>query len=211
MSRRILVISPHPDDESIGCGGTIRKHVVEGDAVHVVFLTSGEKGGHGRDEKATIKIRERESAAAQRILGIEAIEFYREPDAALRVRTPAVKRIGEHLRRRRPDVVYVPHGREMHADHRAAVRIVRAALDRVANRYRPTVLMYEIWTPLQRMDRIVDITPYVNDKRRAIRAYRSQCDVMDFENAIIGLNRYRGEMFCWPDGDYAEVFAILDY
>ena len=44
---RIMVISPHPDDESIGCGGTISKHVAEGDVVQVELLTSGEKGGHG--------------------------------------------------------------------------------------------------------------------------------------------------------------------
>src|SRR5688572_14614491 len=152
--RRILVISPHPDDESIGCGGTVRKHVTDGDEVHVVFLTSGEKGGHGRAEDRTLALREREGAAAQQILGVRSIEFYREPDARLRVRPAAVKRLAEKLRRWRPHVVYVPHDREMHADHRAAVRLVRAALKGVARP--PLVLMYEVWTPLQRMDEIVD-------------------------------------------------------
>ena len=207
MKRRVLVISPHPDDESIGCGGTVRKHVTDGDEVHVVFLTSGEKGGHGRAERQTLALRERESAAAQEVLGVQQIEFYREPDARLRVRAAAVKRLADKLRRWRPQVVYVPHDREMHADHRAAVRLVRAALKGIARP--PLVLMYEVWTPLQRMDEIIDITPFVAHKRRAIRAYRSQCAVMDFGAAALGLNRYRGEMFCWPEGTYAEVFAKL--
>ena len=41
---RVMVISPHPDDESIGCGGTICRHVAAGEPVHVELLTSGEKG-----------------------------------------------------------------------------------------------------------------------------------------------------------------------
>src|SRR5687768_14495727 len=157
MRRRVLVISPHPDDESIGCGGTVRKHVTDGDEVHVVFLTSGEKGGHGRAEARTLALREREGAAAQQILGVRHIEFYREPDAALRVRPAAVKRLADKLRGWQPHVVYVPHDREMHADHRAAVRLLRAAMKGAAPNGAasngatrpPLVLMYEVWTPLQ--------------------------------------------------------------
>ena len=63
---RILVLSPHPDDEAIGCGGTLRKHVVEGDAVRVIFLTSGEGGGHGRTAEETRRLREREARRAGR-------------------------------------------------------------------------------------------------------------------------------------------------
>ena len=42
--RRVLVISPHPDDDVIGCGGTLRRHVLDGDEVRVIYLTSGERG-----------------------------------------------------------------------------------------------------------------------------------------------------------------------
>jgi len=48
---RVMVISPHPDDESIGCGGTICRHVAAGDPVYIELLTSGEKGGHGLSEQ----------------------------------------------------------------------------------------------------------------------------------------------------------------
>jgi LmbE family N-acetylglucosaminyl deacetylase len=69
--------------------------------------------------------------------------------------------------------------------------------------------MYEVWTPLQRMDEIVDISPYVETKLAAVRAHKSQCAVLRFDEAVQGLNRYRGEMHSWPGGDFAEVFARM--
>jgi LmbE family N-acetylglucosaminyl deacetylase len=70
--------------------------------------------------------------------------------------------------------------------------------------------MYEVWTPLQKMDDIIDISPYVSDKVAAIRAHKSQCDIMRFDEAALALNRFRGEMHSWPGGDYAEVFRHMN-
>ncbi|MBW3623992.1 MAG: PIG-L family deacetylase [Armatimonadetes bacterium] len=207
---RVLVISPHPDDEAIGCGGTLRKHVVEGDQVQVIFLTSGEKGGHGCPPEETRRIRERESEAAAQVLQIDGIEFWREPDGAVQARSSVVRRLVDKLETWRPSVLYVPHPLEKHPDHRAAVRMVRQAVSNSAGKgSRPEVWMYEVWTPMPTMDHIVDITPYIEKKLEAIRVYRSQCDVLRFDDAIQGLNRYRGEMHSWPGGDYAEIFTEM--
>lgn len=208
--KRILVLAPHPDDEAIGCGGTILRHAESGDAVRVVFLTSGERGGHGRPEEETIRVREAEARNAGQILRVKSVEFWREPDGALSAHATAVNRLRDTLEGWRPDTLYVTHDREMHPDHQAAVRLVRGALRRLAARAKkPDVLMYEIWTPLQRMNEIVDISPFLQKKLAAVRAYRTQCAVVGFVEAVRGLNRYRGEMHSWPGGDYAEVFARL--
>jgi N-acetylglucosamine malate deacetylase 1 len=206
--KRVLVLSPHPDDETIGCGGSLRRHRRAGDDVHVVFLTSGEQGGHGRSPEETIALREREARAAARVLGIRHLEFWHLPDGALRTTVPAIRRLRAVLLSLRPDVIYVPHPHESHPDHRAAYRLVRRAL---AHRRggAPEVLMYEVWTPLQRLDAIVDISDDVDVKLRALRKYRSQCAVVGFDAAVKGLNRYRGELHSWPGGDYAEVFERL--
>jgi LmbE family N-acetylglucosaminyl deacetylase len=202
--RRVLVISPHPDDESVGCGGTLRRHAVEGDEVHVVFLTSGEVGGHGVAHTASV--REAEARAAAAILGVASTDFWRARDGALCAVAPLVARLRARIDELRPDVIYVPHAREMHQDHRAAARLLKRVL---ANGRAPAseVLAYEVWTPLERMDEIVDITPYLDEKLAAIRAYRTQCEVMRFDDAFLGLARYRGEMFLWPGGPYAEIFV----
>lgn len=206
---RVLVISPHPDDESIGCGGTLRGHVVAGDKVQVVFLTSGEGGGHGRPPEETALRREREASAAAAILGFAEIDFWREPDGKLRATRCAVERLRQKVKEWRPDILYVTHEREMHPDHRAAARLVRQALLRFRSPLKPVVLMYEVWTPLQRMDQVVDITPHLDVKIKAIRAHKTQCAVMRLDEASRALSRYRGEMHSWPGGDYAEIFAEM--
>ena len=208
--KRVLVVSPHPDDESIGCGGTLRAHVLAGDILNVIFLTSGEAGGHGKPPEETARIREKEAYVAASILGVQEIVFWKQPDGKLSVTRQLVERLRAKLREFRPDVIYVTHDREMLGDHAAAARLVKQALSNPARRNgRPEVLMFEVWTPLQEMDQIVDISPYVDIKVRAIRAYKSQCDVMSFDEAALALNRYRGEMHSWPGGDYAEIFKNL--
>ena len=208
----ILVVSPHPDDESIGCGGTLRKHVLDGDQVQAIFLTSGERGGHGRSLEETKNLREQEATEAAAILGLEKIEFWQVRNGALRTTPKLVDRLRQRITQWAANVIYVTHDREMHEEHRIAARLVRRAVSGLAPHVsKPEVLMFEVWTPLQRMDQIVDITPYIDTKIAAIRAHKSQCDVLSFDDAFLGLARYRGEMFCWPEGEYAEIFAQVRF
>jgi LmbE family N-acetylglucosaminyl deacetylase len=196
-------LSPHPDDESVGCGGALREHAVNGDAVHVVFLTSGEAGGHGEPPEVVGPRREREAEAAASILGIAGVEFWRLPDG----RTRATADLSDRVAKRAIDLgaarVYAPHLCLLHGDLRVGPRLaanVRRSLD-IEIRY------FEVWTPLSSMDVIVDISDHIDAKLAAIRCYESQCNVMRFDEAALGLARWRGEMHSWPGGPYAEVFA----
>ena len=175
----------------------------------MIFLTSGEKGGHGYSEEETTTIREEEAKAAACILQTSESDFWREPDGGFTPGENSVKRLVKKINSFMPDVVYVPHDDEVHPDHKGAALLVREAVMQSKETKRPIVWMYEVWTPIQNIDHIVDITPYVEIKRKAIHAHKSQCDVMKFDEAILGLNRYRGEMHSWPGGDYAEVFGRL--
>jgi LmbE family N-acetylglucosaminyl deacetylase len=209
--QNIIVVSPHPDDEAIGCGGAISKHTSEGDIVEVVFLTSGEKGGHGRSEAETIRIREEEAEQAAKILHVSNIEFWRQPDGNLQASPENVERLKKKIVGSNADIIYVPHKDEAHPDHQAAATLVRKTIPLLPeNMEKPKVWMYEVWTPLQKFDLIIDISAYVEIKRNAILAHKSQCSVMSFDEAILGLNRYRGEMYSWPDGEYAETFIACE-
>ena len=202
--KRVLVLSPHPDDEAIGCGGTLRRHVVHGDQVRVIFLTSGERGVRGQEPAETARVRELEAAAAAKVLGYEMFEFWREPDGALQVTPALLHRFGEGLESWKPELIYVPHAAEMHPDHQAALHLAERALELLNSR--PEVRMYEVWTPIQQIDHVKDISEYIEVKLAAIRAHQSQCAIMRFDESALGLARYRGEMHSWPGGPYAEVF-----
>lgn len=206
----VLVISPHPDDEAIGMGGTIRRRADAGDRVEVVFLTSGERGGHGTPPEETARRREREAEAAAAVLGIATIEFWREPDGALGPDHGLEPRLCSEIEARRPQVIYTSHPGEQHPDHAAAATLVGRATARASGHDRPQLLGFEVWTPITRIDEIVDISDQIETKLAAIREYRSQVDVLRFDAAFEGLARYRGEMHSWPGGPYAEVFRRLE-
>ncbi len=201
---RILVVAPHPDDESIGCGGTIRLHFERGDRLSVVFLTSGEMGLKHLPREEAWRIRESESERASEILGIHALHFLRGPDWYLNECEEEIgSALAPILKRESPEVIYLPHPGEWHPDHKASLPIVLAGLPR-ASIPAPRLLTYEVWTPLPEYDHGENITPVLRHKMRGVRAHRSQVQQLRYDRGVLGLNRYRGAI-AWGC-PYAEVF-----
>lgn len=204
----VLVIAPHPDDESIGCGGALCKHAGRGDRVVVVYLTSGELGLKHLPREKAWRIREREARAAANLLGVTEVVFMRGPD--WRVGDEASKWAGALsaiFKREMPELIYLPHPLEWHPDHQAALPIVNAALTQ-SEIPAPTLRGYEVWTPLSEYDHVEDIGAMMPRKMRALRAHRSQLKEFDYERAVRGLNQYRGALAA--KCRYAEVFQALD-
>ena len=202
----VLVIAPHPDDESLGCGGTLCKHAARGDRVVVVYVTSGELGLKHLSREKAWAIREREAQRAAEVLGVAAVEFLRLPDWSLDGNVArGARMLRPLLDREKPARIYVPHEREWHPDHRAALRILRAACR--GRNSRAEVLAYEVWTPLSEHDQVEDISAAMPRKLRALRAHRSQLDQFDYVRAVRGLNQFRGELAARCR--YAEVFQTI--
>jgi N-acetylglucosamine malate deacetylase 1 len=210
MPPNVLVIAPHPDDESIGCGGAICLHRRRGEQVRVAFLTSGERGVEGLDPDAARAVREGEAAAALDVLGVCGADFLGLPDLGL---SGALERgaspLGELLAAHRPGLIYVPHPGEAHPDHEAALPLLRAAVAKLpAGIPRPEVRAYEVWTPMARYGWPEDITEVMALKLRAVRCYRSQLRAFRYDRAVRGLNQYRGCLAARCR--YAEVFQYVD-
>ena len=186
----VLVLAPHPDDESIGCGGVLALHAGRGDPVLVAVLTDGAAGDpaevySGQDY---VRLREREAREALSCLGVTDVEFPRFPDGRLGEADGVEKSLDGVIRRFRPDLVYAPSPWETHPDHWAAAR----ALSRVLKEHggRPSWWAYEIWTPLV-ASHFVDISSVWEQKRRAILCYESQLRYVDYLVRVEGLSRYR--------------------
>jgi LmbE family N-acetylglucosaminyl deacetylase len=207
-SRNILVIAPHPDDEAIGCGGTLCTHTARGDRVAAIFLTSGELGLEHLPREEAWRVREGEAEAAAEVLGLADLIFLRCPDWFVGEGVDeAAALLRPILTREAPQSIYLPHDREWHPDHRAALGVVRAAW-RDNGIPAPDLLTYEVWTPLSEFDEVKDITPVMARKLRAVRCYRSQLAGFRYDRAVRGLNQYRGALAA--QCRYAEAFRYAE-
>jgi LmbE family N-acetylglucosaminyl deacetylase len=205
----IMVVAPHPDDESIGCGGMMCLHEQRGEAVQVVFLTSGERGIEGVASELAQSIREAEASKALAILGVERMDFLRLPDLGLwDAGTAAATRLGDVFKASPPRLIYLPHPQEAHPDHAATLPIVRAALAKAfAEGQLPELRAYEVWTPMEAFEWPEDISAVMARKLRAVRCYRSQLKNFQYDRAVRGLNQFRGCLAARCR--YAEVFKYL--
>ncbi|MFD8560562.1 PIG-L deacetylase family protein [Streptosporangium canum] len=221
----VLVIAPHPDDEVLGCGGSIINHLAAGRRTGVAYLTSGEHASPTISADEFGPLREDEARAATGVLGVPAgdVEFLRIGDGSI---SPAdlaqMGAVMELLRRRRPRLLYLPHPREPY-DHRAAFELCwRAAGMAGSSNYpqhggRPhwveTILGYEVWTPISHPEYGEDITPVLEQRTAALAQYGSQSAAAKGEGQADYIGRaarflpgYRGAMSV---GGYREAFQVL--
>jgi LmbE family N-acetylglucosaminyl deacetylase len=202
----VLVIAAHPDDEAIGCGGSLALHVRGGDRVIASFLSSGELGIGHADRRANAEARELEAERAAAVLGIARLDFARLPDFQIAQHVDdAAAAIAALVADERPEIVYLPHGRDGHPDHEAVLPSLRAAAAQLG--VYPVGRAYETWVPLDRVDYGIDICSAVDVKLAAIRCYRSQLSQRRYDRAVLGLNRYRGVMILAKQ--YAEAFEHI--
>ena len=144
-SFRLMAVLAHPDDESLGIGGTLAKYASEGVETFVVTATRGENGryrGHRGDEhhpgpQQLAEIRESELRAAASVLGIREVTLLDYPDLGLDRANAgeAVAQIAHHVRRIRPDLVvtFPPDGAYGHPDHVAICQYTTAAIAAAAS------------------------------------------------------------------------------
>ena len=132
-AERLVVLAPHMDDETIGCGGTLARHMRAGAKARVVFLTDGRAGGSGSGQSRTgrrnaeaqlVSTRKEEARRALAILGVESISFLDAEDGMLAQDRTVATRLREILAAERPELIYVPHFVEQHPDHTAASAVL---------------------------------------------------------------------------------------
>jgi LmbE family N-acetylglucosaminyl deacetylase len=189
IGKRMLALSPHPDDESIGAGGLLLAHRGLAE-IHLVCLCDGAGGGRLEDANALpsalVAARRIEFQKAARVLGAASVQHLDHPDGNIPWSPQEVKRLRSIVRSIRPDVVLLPWFLDGHVDHqRANVLYALACGDLEA-----TVLGYEIWSMLE-PNAVFDITQQLCEKLLLIRNYQSQLRTVDYVQYASGLSSVR--------------------
>lgn len=206
--REVAVLAPHPDDELIGAGGTLAKHVDAGEAVSVLFLTSGERtaGLAGLTPEERRSTREVEARAATAAVGLDGarLHFLRYPDGA--VGDGDLRPLADALDRLAPDLVYLPTPLDAHRDHVATARMLAACLPGLPSVAR--VALYEVWSPVA-PNCLVDVTDHLERKLAGLACYESALASVDYVHTARGLAAYRSAQATSGRG-YAEAFLVLE-
>lgn len=214
-----LIISPHPDDLEIGMGGTAAKLIANGTDVVSLVVTDG--GGStsalGLSRNELAELRKAEVTEAASILDVSELIQLGLRDAKsenlLTLRVELARVLDEF----KPTEIYIPHPEiDKHPTHRAVSTVVIEKLREMSQAGAEVpehIWCYEVWTPFPGYDRIEDITQYIDLKRAAVEAHRSQLEYKNYTEGILGLNRYRAvfdERHGVAEELYAEVFIELE-
>lgn len=224
--KRILVLSPHPDDESIGPGGFLLRHRGRS-AIHLLVVFSG--GGGGRLESGSwedtpeyrsrlIDERKRETAGAARRLGAESVHHLDFPDGTVDPDLTAARQLRAAVERVKPDIVLLPWFLDRQRDHRVVnVLYAWACQDLPA-----MVLSFEIWAMLQ-PNALMDISGVLDEKLELVRGYRTQTAGVDYVGlcrSLAGARAFYNPMrpdrggaveafFALPGPEYCELVCSL--
>jgi N-acetylglucosamine malate deacetylase 1 len=202
--KRALVLAPHPDDETLGCGGTISLYAGR-IAFTVVTLSNGEAVDIPEDNKG--KLRKKEHLDALEILGVKDVVLLELPDGRFRENRDLIKKkFSEIFLMKNPELVFSPSPYEAHPDHRETAM---ACIDSVKTFPSVKIAFYEIYNPV-RFNTLIDISQRLDTKRDALKKYHySMLKKEDmFAASSIALNRFRS-LFTLLDS-YYEAFWIPD-
>ncbi len=199
----VLIFAPHQDDDTLGCGGTIRR-LVEAEAnVTVVYLTDGGKGSD-RHEDDLADMRKKEAISSLNVLGCRSRIFLGFEDGALNVNSSSLAKIRSIIDRRRPAAVFTTNFLDGPWDHIIAAVLVTEALRDYAEDV--WCFSYEIWNTIP-YNCLVDISKVVGLKMDAIREHKSQMRMVDYSEKFFGLSQYRSLVS--PGCTHCEAFLKL--
>jgi N-acetylglucosamine malate deacetylase 1 len=202
-ARRVLVIAPHPDDETLGCGGTLARlaPICE---VHVLLVTNGDGGGGL--PAGTSQARKNEMAEAARTLGIAAPVLHLDQPDGRFADSPAYRStLAAIIDRLQPNWVFLPWLNDSHPDH---ARISLATSHVLRRSPVQSLLYYETWTPVP-ATHVVDITQTLEKKKAAVLCHETALKYGNYMDAMLGLNAYRA-LYLPGVGTrrWAEAFAV---
>ena len=209
VGARILVLAPHPDDEIIGCGGTLLRLVRAGARVTVLQATDGSASAALDQaplaDRTTIRLEEARRVAEA--AGFEPTIFWREDNGAFQYRDELVDRLRDTMERLAPAIVFTPFLTDIHGDHLTLNRILAAALDGLPDTGL-AILGYEVWS-LVPANTWCDVSSCMDEVERLLWLYETAMKVDDFVHMCLARNRHHALNLTGRPG-FAEAFFATD-
>lgn len=197
-SDRILVVAPHPDDESIGCGGLLLNY---GKQCDVLLLTDGQKSRPKKEwtQEYVVALRKKEFEAAMDSVSVNKKIYVHWNDGRTKIEKPKLEIPLKGVY----DYVFVPNPYEKHPDHQYANQAVKDAVKR--QRAKCKIMEYEVWATIPTPTHYMSID--MERKSRLIENHQSQLMHINYVERIRGLNFYRGMLF---QTQYAECYQLAE-
>jgi len=217
MRKKILVVAAHADDEALGCGATIRKHILDGDNVSIVFMTDG-VGARSIDDVAVAnRVKAKEDAL--KIYGVTYAEQFDFADNALDSvpLLEIIKVLENVISKLKPDVIYTHFHGDLNVDHRICFEAVMVATRPVPGSCVKEIYGFEVlsstdWQFIPDNKFIpqlyVDVSDCFTDKLKALGAYSEEMRESPHSRSldhIASLAKYRGLTI---GVNFAEAFMI---
>lgn len=219
MERKILTVSAHPDDETLGAGGTLLRHKKQGDSINWLIVTNitSEQGF----AKERIISRQNEIEEVANLYGIEKTVKLDYPTMSLSSSSlqNLIVDISEVINDIQPKIIYLMNRSDAHSDHRIIFDAVMACSKSFRYPFIREVLMYECISETEfapalpekvfQPNCFVDITDEMEEKIKIMKVYSSELGEHPFprsERNMRALATYRGAM---TGVEYAEAFQIL--
>jgi len=219
MKNKALVVAVHPDDETLGCGGTLLKHKANGDQLFWLIATNAVKG-HSSN-LSTIKQRGKEIDKVAKAYGFKGIYKMNLPSKGVDTIPMAelVGKISAIIENIKPNIIYLPFQGDVHSDHRYFFQATYSCLKTFRSPFVKTILMMETvseteFTPSLRENvfvpnYFVDISDFLDTKLKIMLIYKGEMRKHPFPRSILNIRAlatYRGAT---AGCQFAESFVLL--
>lgn len=214
----ILIFAPHPDDEVLGCGGTMAKRAAAGDAIYVCVVT---KGVAPLYKESGIQVIQQQCREADKLLGAIDTIFLNFPAVMLEtvLRYELNGKISDVVQQIKPDEVYIPHRGDMQLDHKMIVDAAMVALRPKYKHVVKRIYAYETlsetgWDVPNTVNEFIpnvyeDITDMLPLKLQAMELFKSQLGTFPEARSVEALEslaKFRGAMV---NCRAAEAFSLI--
>ena len=217
--KKILILSPHADDEILGCGGMISKYSKIGYQIYVVVLTNANIGAPELFSKKLIENIRKEATIANRLIGTKKLFFENLPALNL-YQIPMYKissLIEKYILKINPETIFIPSKKDIHQDHKIIFNSAKIALRPNKKLDVKKILSYEVLSETEWNENQKSFNPNyfiklkrseINLKIKAFMKYKSQVKKFPHprsKEAIFNLSRIRGSQVHF---EYAEAFKV---